>query len=61
MSQIETLGDHPREGEEDHHAPQDHPREEVEEGVEVAVEEEEEEEEHSHRRDMHLPKRLKSF
>ena len=58
MSQIEILGDHPWEEEEDHHAPQDHPRaeeaEEVEE-VEEAVEE------HFHCPDTRLPNQLKSF
>ena len=62
MSQIEILGDHPREEEEDHHAPPGHPREVgVEEvGVEV-VGVEEEEEEHFHYLDTHLPNQLKNF
>ena len=59
MSQIEILGDRPREEEEDHHAPQDHPREVV--GVEVVVVEAGEEEEHSHYPDMRLPSQLKNF
>ena len=53
MSQIEIRGDHPREGEEGHHTPQDRPREE---GVEV-----EGEEEHFHYPDTHLPSQLKNF
>ena len=58
-SQIETLGDHPREEEEDHHAPQDHP---WEVGVEAeAVEAEEGEEEHFHCPDRHPPSKLKNF
>ena len=46
-----------------HHAPQDHPQEEVE-GVAEAVgvaEVVEAGEEHSHYPDMHLPNQLKSF
>ena len=70
--QIETLGDHPQEEEEEdpRHTPQDHPQEEAEvvEAVEEAevVEAEvvavvEAEGEPSHYPDMHLPNRLKSF
>ena len=60
MSQIEILGDYPREEEEDHHAPQDHPREEGVEAEEVEAEEVEGEE-HFHRPDTRLPIPLKNF
>ena len=61
MSQIEILEDHPREEEEDHHAPQDHPREVGVEVVGVEAEEEEGEEEHFHYLDTRLPSQLKNF
>ena len=56
MSQIEILGDHPQEEEEDHHVPQDHPR-----VVGVEAEAEEGEEGHFRYPDTHPPSRLKSF
>ena len=61
MSQTEILGDHPPEEEEDHHAPQDHPREVGVEAVGVEVEAEEGAEEHFHCPDTRLPSQLKNF